>query len=219
MADAVWPCAGDPTAPGAELNAGLNARPSNPIPSSRFCRGAALRAAGAAPAGGPVRRQPLPDRAGAEDPGDVRRFLADGPDAAVAAELAALRAEAAAETDTTRLMQAFRLAKRRTALLIALADIGGVVDAGAVTAALTDLADAASTCGRAPAGPRGGARAAAPRGGGGAGRGPRLHRARHGQARRRELNYSSDIDLIVFYDPDAGACAAGRTRARPSSCG
>jgi glutamate-ammonia-ligase adenylyltransferase len=38
-----------------------------------------------------------------------------------------------------------------------------------------------------------------------------LHRAGHGQDGADELNYSSDIDLIVFYDADAGA---RRNRAR-----
>ena len=34
----------------------------------------------------------------------------------------------------------------------------------------------------------------------------------------RELNYSSDIDLIVFYDPESAQLAAGIEPA-PSSCG
>ena len=105
--------------------------------------------------------------------------------------------------------------KAEAALLIALADIGGVWPVMRATRALTELADTAVD-----AAVRYLLRDAA--------------RARQAQARRRrrgrrrargyivlamgkmgafELNYSSDIDLIVFYDPRrAGARRRGRGR-------
>ncbi|MDR6291124.1 MULTISPECIES: bifunctional [glutamine synthetase] adenylyltransferase/[glutamine synthetase]-adenylyl-L-tyrosine phosphorylase [Inquilinus] len=135
-------------------------------------------------------------------PATIRRFLAEGPDAAVAAELATLRAELAAETDTARLMAAFRLAKRRTALLIALADIGSQWPLERVTAALSDLADTtldlaishllARAVGRGLLRPEA---VATPDASG-------LIVLGMGKLGARELNYSSDIDLIIFYDRD-----------------
>src|SRR5258705_9014578 len=60
--------------------------------------------------------------------------------------LAALETEALAiggESDFTQAMRRLRIAKRRAALAIALADIAGIFDLDAVTAALTRLADGA----------------------------------------------------------------------------
>lgn len=101
---------------------------------------------------------------------------------------------------------ALRRAKRRTALFAALADLGGVWDLDAVTGALTDLADRATDLaltahvadearrGKLPA-PRDGA---APVAGG-------IFALAMGKMGARELNYSSDIDLIVLYDDAAYA--------------
>ncbi|WP_166443692.1 bifunctional [glutamine synthetase] adenylyltransferase/[glutamine synthetase]-adenylyl-L-tyrosine phosphorylase [Rhabdaerophilum calidifontis] len=129
--------------------------------------------------------------------------------AMLAAPPAAQLAEILAETRAAGLlavpadaMRALREAKARAALLIALADLGGVFDTVAVTEALSDFADASV--------------AAALRFGLGealrAGRftppdpsAPEtelglfvLALGKHGA---RELNYSSDIDLAIFYDP------------------
>src|SRR6267378_2877382 len=105
-------------------------------------------------------------------------------------------------------MRALRRGKAEAALLIALADIGGVWPVERVTRALTELADTAVR-----AAVRFLLREAAARG--------RLKPAdvakpeegsRHivlamGKMGAFELNYSSDIDLIVFYDPAAPALA------------
>jgi glutamate-ammonia-ligase adenylyltransferase len=95
-----------------------------------------------------------------------------------------------------------RQAKRRSGLILSLADLGGVLDLAAVTRALTGLADrcvqaglshlvAAETArGRLPAtlAPDGGAVALA-----------------MGKMGAHELNYSSDIDLILLFDEAAHA--------------
>ncbi|MBU2958175.1 glutamine-synthetase adenylyltransferase [Paracoccus sp. 1_MG-2023] len=110
--------------------------------------------------------------------------------------------EGFATLDTDALGPALRQAKRRVALLVALADLGGVWPLEKVTGALSDLADRAVDLalrahvateirrGKLPAtdADAGGIFALA-MGKGGAG----------------ELNYSSDIDLIVLFDETAYA--------------
>jgi glutamate-ammonia-ligase adenylyltransferase len=116
---------------------------------------------------------------------------------------AALGAEAAEASDSRALGALLRRVKSRAALLVALADLGGVWDLTQVTGALTDLADAAlqTACGWL-------LRAELRQG-----RLPGLGEAdldsgagyvvlamgKHGA---RELNYSSDIDLICLFDQD-----------------
>jgi [glutamine synthetase] adenylyltransferase / [glutamine synthetase]-adenylyl-L-tyrosine phosphorylase len=134
----------------------------------------------------------------------VRDLAMRGPDAVVADALAAVRALPPA-TDRKRLAAALRQAKRAVALATAIADIGGIWDLAKVTASLSDLAEA--TLGRAVA---------------------HLLRAGHdsgdlrlpdpedpvagcgfvalgmGKLGARELNYSSDIDLVLLYDQATG---------------
>ena len=107
-------------------------------------------------------------------------------------------------------MQLLRRMKAEASLLIALADIGGVWPVMRVTAALTELADAAVG-------------AAVRHLLGQAAREGKLRPANHaepeagsgyivlamGKMGAGELNYSSDIDLIVFYDADAPALVPG----------
>ncbi|HXJ01281.1 MAG TPA: hypothetical protein VNH44_08650, partial [Micropepsaceae bacterium] len=120
--------------------------------------------------------------------------------------LAALDAEAiaAAESaDAAHVMQRLRIAKRRAALAIALADIGEVFDLEAVTGALTRfadscvkgalrflLADAAKAAGLSETSLQ-----ALEDGTG-------LIVLAMGKMGAFELNYSSDIDLVVFYDDE-----------------
>ncbi|TRW97703.1 glutamine-synthetase adenylyltransferase [Paracoccus sp. M683] len=124
----------------------------------------------------------------------------DGPDV-VTAETAGFE-----ELGAEDLGVALRRAKRRVALYTALADLGGVWRLEQVTGALSDLADRASDLalrvhvaaemarGKLPQ-MRDGARAEA----GG------IFALAMGKGGARELNYSSDIDLIVLYDDDAYA--------------
>ncbi len=110
----------------------------------------------------------------------------------------------AAEDEET--MIALRAAKQSAHLLIALADIGGVWDLVAVTRALSDLADASVSGAlryllrRAAAGGRLNiANLDDPEDGCGL---VILALGKHGS---RELNYSSDVDLVAFFDPDAAS--------------
>src|ERR1700722_2824892 len=109
------------------------------------------------------------------------------------------------------LVLALRRAKRESALLIALADIGGIWDVVAATEALTRFADAAVRAALAfllRKHARAGllaldADAADPEDRSGV---VVLALGKHGA---RELNYSSDIDLIVLYDPAAVSLPPG----------
>jgi len=127
-------------------------------------------------------------------------ILQTEPDARFASALAA--AWSAGDTGPeAEAMQTLRRAKAEAALLIALADIGGVWPVERVTSALTEFADAAlggavrhllrGASGklkvRDPAKPENGCGYVV---------------LAMGKGGAFELNYSSDIDLIVLYDPD-----------------
>ena len=124
--------------------------------------------------------------------------------------LAALLAQTSRAVDTSKdeaeAMRLLRRMKAEAALLIALADIGGVWPVLRATRALTELADAAvaaavrfllrEAAGRGrlkPADPK------RPEDGSG------YIVVAMGKMGAFELNYSSDIDLIVFYDPEVPA--------------
>ena len=117
--------------------------------------------------------------------------LARSPEDALADLLADL-----APADMRETSETLRRAKRRAAVLIALADLGGVWDLDAATAALSDLADRALAVAAEAAlaaetsGPLKGMSAAE------AG----FVALAMGKLGARELNYSSDIDLICLFD-------------------
>ncbi|MFQ6548704.1 glutamine-synthetase adenylyltransferase [Aestuariibius sp. 2305UL40-4] len=98
--------------------------------------------------------------------------------------------------DLSDLPAELRRAKRRIALMVALADLGGAWDLDAVTGMLTDFADAAVgravTCLVAAEVARG----KLPEGEGDAG----MVVLAMGKMGAAELNYSSDIDLICLFD-------------------
>jgi glutamate-ammonia-ligase adenylyltransferase len=138
------------------------------------------------------------------DPARLLRLLVCDPDAHLVALLAESGEAIAATADEAEAMRLLRRMKAEAALLIALADIGGVWPVMRATRALTDLADTAVDA---------------------AARFALAEAARDGKLvpkdKRRpqdgsgyivlamgkmgafELNYSSDIDLIVFYDASA----------------
>ncbi len=139
----------------------------------------------------------------------LRAFLADGPDAAFAALMADTEQSLDRETSQSRVMTGLRHAKRRTALIAGLADIAGLWPLEKVTGALTDLAEesihvaARYVLGAAAA--QGSIEltdASNPEKGSG------YIILGMGKLGARELNYSSDIDLIVLYDAD---CVRGAT--------
>jgi glutamate-ammonia-ligase adenylyltransferase len=134
--------------------------------------------------------------------GFVRRLTQATPDtilAEVVADVAALPHDGA-EADLSR---ALRLAKRRVALLTAIADIAGLWALTQVTAALSRFAEAALQAAARhllwhaqQAGELQLANAGDPEAGSG------FSIIGMGKLGARELNYSSDIDLMVLYDQE-----------------
>ncbi|MEI7710887.1 MAG: bifunctional [glutamine synthetase] adenylyltransferase/[glutamine synthetase]-adenylyl-L-tyrosine phosphorylase [Rhodospirillales bacterium] len=134
----------------------------------------------------------------------VRTLVASGPDIVVREAMAVLYA-LPPDTGRERIAAALRQAKRIVALAVAIADIGGIWRLDKVTEALSALAEATLSLSVA-----------------------HLLRSAHdagdlrlsdssqpaqncgftvlgmGKLGARELNYSSDVDLILIYDPDAG---------------
>ncbi|MCC6887263.1 MAG: bifunctional [glutamine synthetase] adenylyltransferase/[glutamine synthetase]-adenylyl-L-tyrosine phosphorylase [Hyphomicrobiales bacterium] len=146
----------------------------------------------------------------AADPARLERLLACDPDARFEAILAEGRAAIAAARDEAAVMAILRRMKVEAALLIALADIGGVWPVMRVTAALTALADA--TVGAAVRYLLGEAARAGklqPPDPGKPEVGSGYIVLAMGKMGAGELNYSSDIDLIVFYDAAASTLAEG----------
>jgi glutamate-ammonia-ligase adenylyltransferase len=133
----------------------------------------------------------------------VRRIDQEGFDAPFADLMKETRAALAGERSTDGLMTGLRQTKRRAALLIALADIAGAWPLERVTAALSEVAETAVRLACAHL-----LRRAADTGtltlpdpqrpwvGSG------LIVLAMGKLGARELNYSSDIDLIVLYDDE-----------------
>lgn len=138
------------------------------------------------------------------DPAGLLAVLTSPPEARRDALLAEVTAQGGADGETPDLMRALRRFRQAMALLIALADIGGVWDVETVTAALTATADTAVRLAANHA-----LRQAADLGritladpdepGPGTGL-VVLALGKHGAG---ELNYSSDIDIVVFFDPEA----------------
>ena len=153
----------------------------------------------------------------------VRRIFTAGPDGVVAAALGKV-ARSPAAVDRATLAATLRLAKRQVGLASAIADIGGVWALERVTAALSTLAEVALDAAVAFA-----LRAAQARGM------LRLPPGRRllaecgftvlgmGKLGAGELNYSSDIDLVLIYDParhpdGAGGLSATFTRVARDVC-
>lgn len=137
---------------------------------------------------------------------EVVLALADtGPGAYLDALLTALAADMEAAQDKDAAMALLRHARNRAALAIALADLADVWDVETVTDYLTRLADTAVRCGldfllreavaakRLTAFSRDGLVV--------------LALGKHGG---QELNYSSDIDFVVYYTPNALPLAEGQ---------
>lgn len=137
------------------------------------------------------------------EPAFLREMLAEGFDARFARLIDELRRDVAGLGDMAPLMRCLRISKRRAALLIALADMTRSWDLAQVTGAISTLAETALSLGV-----------------------NHLLRSAHangdlelphpdaperdsglivlgmGKLGARELNYSSDIDIIVFYDEE-----------------
>lgn len=137
-------------------------------------------------------------------------ILKSDPDAHLASLLTADGARAGGATDEREAMRVLRAMKAQAALLIGLADIGKFWPVMRVTAALTDLADIAVRASlrflmndAARRGKLNPADRTQPEIGSG------YFVLAMGKMGAFELNYSSDIDLIVLFDPEASALPPG----------
>ena len=139
----------------------------------------------------------------AADPGFSCGLLQDGPDAAFERVMADLDGKRSEDLGRDRLAALLRTAKRRVALTVALADIAGAWDLERVTGALSEFAEAALGLASGhvlgAAAEAGAFRLADP---GDPAKDSGLVVLGLGKLGGRELNYSSDIDLIVLYDAD-----------------
>ena len=123
------------------------------------------------------------------------------PEAACDAEIAGL-----ADLPLASLATALRVAKRRVALVAGLADLAGVWPLEEVTGRLSDFADAACEVASARAIEASAARGKLPDA-------PGFVIVAMGKGGARELNYSSDIDLICLFDEERHGSDAGEVRA------
>jgi glutamate-ammonia-ligase adenylyltransferase len=140
----------------------------------------------------------------------IRRLAANGPQAAFAHNLSTL-SHVSPSARRPEIAAALREAKRGAALIAAIADVGGIWPLETVTGALSELAEATLNLAI-----RHLLRSAHDAGE------IRLQDARRpdlncgfvalamGKLGAAELNYSSDIDLILLYDATASVYAAGR---------
>jgi len=137
------------------------------------------------------------------DPAVLRAIVTHGPQRVVDDALAALTA-LPLQSRRERVMASMRRAKRMVALATAIADLGGIWQLEQVTAALSDLAEAALTRAVAfllrAAHDAGELRLPDP---GHPGPGGGFTVLGMGKLGARELNYSSDVDLVLLYDPAA----------------
>ena len=144
------------------------------------------------------------------DPARVVRVLECDPDDHISALLAKVVADTGAAADEAEVMTLLRRMKSEAALMIALCDIGGVWPVMRVTRALTDIAITSVQCAirfllkqEAARGRLIPADAEHPEDGSG------LIVLAMGKMGAGELNYSSDIDLIVFYEREMSTLAEG----------
>ena len=144
------------------------------------------------------------------DPARLERILAGAPGAVLEEAIVRAKAQCTAAADIAEAMRALRLLKQEAALLIGIADLGCVWRLAEVTAALTRVADESATlalrfllreaaaAGRfLPIDPENPDRDCG------------LVALAMGKQGAFELNYSSDIDLIVLYDPETAPLREG----------
>ena len=144
------------------------------------------------------------------NPARLVRILGQPPQQALDGCLDRLRAQASAAATDAAVMEALRWARQETALIIGLADLSSQWLVKEVTQALSMAADVFVACAlqyalrmAAKAGNIRLGNPAEPELGSGI---VVLALGKHGG---RELNYSSDVDLVVFFDPDSPAVPDG----------
>ena len=143
------------------------------------------------------------------DPSRTTRLLTRDPETELAALSSATGAAAGAASGREPLMRILRRVKAEAALLIAIADIGGAWPVARITHALTDVAETALSAAvrflLAEAAERGKLLPGDPQH---PETGCGYIVLAMGKMGAHELNFSSDIDLMVFFDPRAPSCAA-----------
>ncbi|HEV2548209.1 MAG TPA: bifunctional [glutamine synthetase] adenylyltransferase/[glutamine synthetase]-adenylyl-L-tyrosine phosphorylase [Stellaceae bacterium] len=185
-------------------------------PLAAFMRELAADAAGHRLLAALFGNSPFLTHSALHEPDLLRPIVQQGADATFAEVLAGLNRDLASATpDRASLMRILRIAKRRVALLVAIADIAGWWDLAQVTGALSDFADRALAAAVAHL-----LRAAAARGDtelvsedDPAAQSGLIVLA-VGKLGARELNYSSDIDLIVLYDGERSRYTGRRSPAQ-----
>ena len=125
------------------------------------------------------------------NPEALAALLVQTPEAALSDVMDAIDPTSAAALSERDLMKVLRVAKRRAALILAISDILGLCEIEDITAALTLLAERSLQCATEHA-------LASWRGTPGTQGYVILGMGKFGGG---ELNYSSDVDLIVLYDP------------------
>ncbi|HEM47427.1 MAG TPA: glutamine-synthetase adenylyltransferase, partial [Alphaproteobacteria bacterium] len=170
---------------------------------AEFCRALAEDDIGRPLLGAVFGNSPYLSRCLIQEPAVVRTWLAEGPDAAVDRFLADMESGLSRETSLSRVTAGLRRAKRKVALAIGLADIAGLWPLERVTAGLSDFAEGALGIAvryvLGAAAQRGAIELtdeAEPQADSG------YFVLGMGKLGARELNYSSDIDLIVLYDAE-----------------
>jgi glutamate-ammonia-ligase adenylyltransferase len=145
-----------------------------------------------------------------QSPSEAFALFEQEPEAAFDRMLTKARAACDAAQSEQEVMEVLRHMKRRTHLLIALADLGNVWDVVTVTEKITAMADCAVSAAlayllreAAHAGKLQLEDLTQPEKGCGV---VILALGKHGS---RELNYSSDVDLVVFFDPGSSALVEG----------
>ena len=150
------------------------------------------------------------------DIGFACELLTEGPRSAWKRTIAALASLTPQHTGTDEIMNTLRRAKRRSALATALADLSGIWSVEQVGESLSAFAEAA--LGLAVRHLVGRAAAAGEIAGGVAGEDPARGSGwivlGMGKLGGRELNYSSDIDLIVLYDDEVARYTGGTSLQR-----
>jgi len=144
------------------------------------------------------------------DAARFERLLDADPDGALGALLASTQSAAAAARSAEDLMRILRRMKAEAALLIALADIGGAWPVARVTQALTDVAETALTAAvRYLLGEAVKRNKLVPPDRENPESGSGYIVLAMGKMGAHELNFSSDIDLMIFFDPSVAKLAGG----------
>src|SRR5215472_1519710 len=148
-------------------------------------------------------------RLATDDPNRLLRLLNCDPEVYLADLLSTNAAAIAAAHSDVEVMALLRRLKQEATLLIALLDIGGVWEVVSVTRALTELADhAVATALRFVLSAAAADGKLNPRDRTHPDRGSGYFVLAMGKMGAFELHFSSDIDLIVCYDPAAGVLPA-----------